>query len=298
MGVPLTNDSNIAAIIVTYFPDAGFSYRLNLLRKQFPLVIIVDNGSHGRALQLLLQVTDPGILLIRNATNVGIATALNQGLTCAKDYGYYNVVTFDQDSSILPNFLKNLLDTWGSLGNPVAIIGSNYLDSHRGDARHHITGNEACREAKTVISSGMFFPLALLTQIGGFLDELFIDGVDHEFCLRARKHGYKVWLLIEPSMRHEIGSPMDTTNRLLKRFMPYNHPPLRKYYIARNTLHNIRAYWKQEPLWCARRIMAMLLKFSAAICHPQRKEHLAALLLGVRDAWHHRLGKKDMLAHE
>jgi len=292
--MPLNNNSTIAAIVVTYFPDAGFPHRLHLLREQFPLVIVVDNGSQGSTVQLLLQLADSGILLIRNASNQGIATALNQGLACAKEHGYYNVVTFDQDTSILPIFLENLQKAWKSLGSPIAIIGSNYLDNHRARARHRNADRSAYREVKTVISSGMFFPLELPTQIGGFLDELFIDGVDHEFCLRARKHGHKVWLLLEPSMRHEIGSPMDTNNRLLKSFLPYNHPPLRKYYIARNTLHNIRAYWTQEPRWCVKRAMAILLKFSVAICHAQRRKHLAALLLGMRDAWHHRLGKKDL----
>jgi rhamnosyltransferase len=296
MGLQLTNNSNIAAIVVAYFPDAAFPQRLHLLREQFPLIVVVDNGSQGDALEILLQLTDPGILLIRNVSNEGIAIALNQGLACAREHGYSNVVTFDQDSSILPNFLENLQNAWKSLGSPVTIIGSNYLDTHRANARHRIVGGLLCRETRTVISSGMFFPLALPAQIGGFLDELFIDGVDHEFCLRARKHGYKVWLLVEPGMRHEIGRPMDTSNHLLKRFLPYNHPPLRKYYIARNTLHNIRAYWKQEPLWCVKRTLAILLKFSVAICHTQRRKHLAALLLGLRDAWHNRLGKKELPA--
>jgi rhamnosyltransferase len=293
--VPL-NNSNTLAIVVTYFPDANLPHRLQLLQKQFSRVVVVDNASQGEHLQMLSRLAGDGLVLIQNASNQGIAIALNQGLAYAKDHGYSNVVTFDQDSSILPNFLENLRNAWKALGEPIAIIGSNYVDSHRAHTRHRTSNSLPIKEVRTVISSGMFFPLALSDQIGGLLDDLFIDGVDHEFCLRARKQGHKVWLLLEPSMCHEIGSPINTHNILVKRFLPYNHPPQRKYYIARNTLHNIQNYWKQEPLWCIKRIAALLLKFSVAIFHVQRKEHLTALLLGMRDAWNNHLGKKELSA--
>lgn len=292
----LHNTSDTLAIVVTYFPDADLPHRLHLLQKQFGMVVVVDNGSQGQALEMLMELAAPSLMVILNTSNEGIATAMNQGLIYAKNQGYSNVVTFDQDSTILPNFLENLRNAEKALGEPIAIIGSNYVDSHRARKRHHNLDSLPIKEVRTVISSGMFFPLALSDRIGGFLDELFIDGVDHEFCLRARKHGYKVWLLLEPGLHHEIGSPMDTNNSLLKRFLPYNHPPQRKYYIARNTLHNIRSYWKQEPLWCIKRSAAILLKFSVAMCHVQRKQHLSALLLGMRDAWNNCMGKKELPA--
>lgn len=291
--MPPKKNSTIAAIVITYFPDAEFPQRLRVLLDQFPEVIIVDNGSQGESLQMLLQLPESNTTLIRNAANEGIAAALNQGVTYATDKGHACVVTFDQDTLIQADFLVNLLHGWNELGNPIAIIGNNYLDNHRSRTRYSATTNQPCAEVTTVISSGMFFPLSLTNEIGGFLDELFIDGVDHEFCLRARKHGYKVWLLLKPAMRHEIGRPMATGNRLLRRFLPYNHPPFRKYYIARNTLHNIRVYWKQEPLWCIKRIGALILKLIAASLHAQRREHLKALLKGMADGVHNRPGKQD-----
>lgn len=291
--MPSTPNTQTAAIVVTFFPDAEFAQHLHLLQGQFPEVILVDNGSQGETLQMLLQLPKTNTTLIRNTDNKGIAAALNQGISCATDKGYTCVVTFDQDTSIQSNFLTALLERWNELGSPVAIIGNNYLDNHRSRTRFNVNDRHPYSEVTTVISSGMFFPLALTSKIGGFLEVLFIDGVDHEFCLRARRHGFKVWLLLEPGMRHEIGSPMITGNRFLKRFLPYNHPPLRKYYIARNTLYNIRTYWKYEPLWCIKRVGALMLKLIVATFHAQRKEHLKALLHGMSDALGNRFGKRD-----
>jgi rhamnosyltransferase len=289
------SETNTVAIIVTYFPDAQFPERLHEFLKQFPEVIIVDNGSQGDALEKLLHLKGSNVTLIRNFVNAGIATAFNQGLASAKNKHYEWVVTFDQDTLIAPDFLAKLTESCNVLGNDIGIVGNNYHDNHRSRTRFSASDRKLCKEVTTVISSGMFFSLGLTEKIGGFVEELFIDGVDHEFCLRARAHGYKVVLLMNPSMRHEIGKPLSTENPVLKRFLPYNHYPLRKYYIARNTLHNIRTYWKCEPLWCLKRIGALLLKLAVASFHPNRKLHLKALFLGMHDAVHGRLGYKDDL---
>lgn len=287
--------ANTVAIIVTYFPDVQFPERLHAFLEQFPEVLIVDNGSQGDALKMLLQLPEKNITLIRNATNAGIAAAFNQGLACAKSKNYSWTVTFDQDTLIAPEFLPNLIEGWNALGEDIAIVGNNYHDNHRSRARFSTSDRKPCKVVTTVISSGMFFPLALTEKIGGFPEELFIDGVDHEFCLRTRAYGYKVLLLPTPSMLHEIGKPLNTGSRFLKRFLPYNHPPLRKYYIARNTLHNIRRYWKHEPLWCIKRIGALLLKLAVASFNSNRRMHLKALFLGIHDAVHGRFGYRGDL---
>lgn len=290
------SQTNTVAIVVTYFPDAQFPERLHELLKQFPEVIIIDNGSQGDALKMLLQLPGGNFTLIPNSVNAGIGTALNQGIACAKSKNYSSAVTFDQDTLVAPDFLENLIEEWNASGADIAIMGNNYHDHHRARTRFSTQDGKPCIEVTTVISSGMFFPLALSEKIGGFAEELFIDGVDHEFCLRARAHGFKVLLRLTPSMLHEIGRPLNTSNPILKHFLPYNHPPQRKYYIARNALHNILTYWRREPLWCVKRIGALLLKLAVAGLGGDRRMHLKALFLGIRDAIHGRLGYRDDLS--
>jgi rhamnosyltransferase len=43
-----------------------------------------------------------------------------------------------------------------------------------------------------VMTSGCLTNLAIWDESGGFSDELFIDEVDHDYCLNVRRHGYRV----------------------------------------------------------------------------------------------------------
>jgi rhamnosyltransferase len=93
--------------------------------------------------------------------------------------------------------------------------------------------------------------------IGGFREDYFIDQVDHEFCLRARAHGHQVVISRKPVMAHSVGESGGV-------WMPWlgvlpNHPPVRKYYIARNTVVTVKGYWRREPQWCLRRLARLLL---------------------------------------
>jgi rhamnosyltransferase len=88
----------ICAIVVTYFPDAQFVERLNRIRGQVGLTVAVDNTGDTNVENLVGHPDGPHHEVIRNAEDLGIGAALNQGLTRAKDLGFKWVSTFDQDS--------------------------------------------------------------------------------------------------------------------------------------------------------------------------------------------------------
>jgi rhamnosyltransferase len=70
-----------------------------------------------------------------------------------------------------------------------------------------------------------------------------------------------------------------------------NHPPLRKYYIARNSLVTIREYWRDEPGWCLRRLVRLLLGLLLmGLLERNRLGKMRAFLAGVMDAMGSRTG--------
>lgn len=78
----------VAGVVVTFFPDDGLVDRLLVLAGQVDLLIVVDNGSSGRAWEGVLRaVRATGATLVVNGTNRGLATALNQGAAQAMDSG-------------------------------------------------------------------------------------------------------------------------------------------------------------------------------------------------------------------
>jgi len=133
-------------------------------------------------------------------------------------------------------------------------------------------------------------PLSLARKLRGFKEELFIDSVDHEFCLRARAHGCKVLITCEALMEQSIGMSLGNKGWLSK-FSSFNHSPKRKYFIARNTLSTARTYLFREPLWSLRQFWRLAFDFASIILFEQNKiEKSRAFLVGVLHGLTGRLG--------
>jgi len=60
-------------------------------------------------------------------------------------------------------------------------------------------------ECDFLLSSGSLVPLDVIDKVGGMEEELFIDQVDTEWCLRARSMGYRVFGAFGAILEHRLG---------------------------------------------------------------------------------------------
>jgi rhamnosyltransferase len=88
-------------------------------------------------------------------------------------------------------------------------------------------------EAEYLITSGSFIPRAAFLEVGLKWEELFIDFIDIEWSLRAKRMGYKVFALPKVKIHHRIG---DFGFNFLGMIFPI-HSPLRIYYYFRNAIY-------------------------------------------------------------
>ena len=89
----------ICAVIVTYNPDAALPDRLGMIVEQVGSVVIVDNGSEPPALDMLRSLPPrENTQLIFNDENIGLASALNQGVERAREVGADWVLLLDHDT--------------------------------------------------------------------------------------------------------------------------------------------------------------------------------------------------------
>lgn len=275
---------NTCAVIVTFHPDEGFPDRLERILAQFPLVIIVDNGSPSVAVDMLHnQAMLPQVLLATNQTNLGIAAALNQGTELAIQQGFEWIVTFDQDTLVFPDLLATLLEIHEKSGGGNVMIGSNYWDAHRKRDFIQCKNNTQTYflDRKTLITSGTLLSLSLFKAIGLFREDYFIDSVDHEFCLRARENGCRILISCRPVMSHRIGAHIKSTG-WLRQFIPFNHSPARKYFIARNIIATVKSYFLQEPMWSMRQGWRLLLEFASILLFESKKlKKTKAFMIGI-----------------
>ncbi|HET7565710.1 MAG TPA: glycosyltransferase family 2 protein [Gemmatimonadaceae bacterium] len=287
---------NICAIIVTFHPDAELPHRVAQIASQVRRVIIVDNHSDDAAIGMLRRLASDGtIQLILNDDNYGVATALNQGVREAMRQGFAWALLFDQDSVVLPSMVDVLTEVYQDYPakDRIAVIAANYwtMPTHELAVSSRGADGRSWVERKVAISSGSLIAMSHVPLVGPFRDDLFIDEVDSEYCLRARTHGLKVLMTREPVMQHSLGAPQ--IRRFLWRTVrPSNHSALRWYYMTRNPIVLAKHYWRTDTAWIAGCIYDHLKMTTKVLLYEQ--DRLAKLRQMLRGGWHGiqgRLGK-------
>lgn len=290
------NTGKVAAVVVTYHPDNGFPERLTRLAQQVCKVIVVDNGSDRDALLMLREsASSLNVDLIENERNLGVASALNQGARIVLSQGYSWILTLDQDSKPEPEMVDRLVSAYVNhpKNEAVAVVASIPVDEQSGRAElAELCDGEESSEVTTILTSGSLLVGPILVSTGMFREDFFIDYVDAEYCLRARKAGYSIILACKARLLHNLGTP--TYHRFLwkSRVVTTNHSPMRRYYITRNRVLLMKEYALQEPSWTVGELQAFLKEVAKMLLfETSRKRKVKFFLRGVVDALLNRTGE-------
>lgn len=294
---PATINDALVAIIVTYEPDAGWPERLRGILNICARCIVVDNSVTPEA-RAFVRATVAGFAtaeLIANSDNFGLGRALNQGCRTLHETGHSWVVAFDQDSLPQPSLATALLATAASSPQPVAVVGANWQDTGRPGypSRHLRAGAPFARgfrrvvaandlaDVLCVITSGSLFSLKAWHELNGFDEELFLDLVDTDFCLRARRAGWTISVSAFARLDHQRGNkrPVRFLGRI---FFPSFMPPSRLHGLARNRMLLFRRHWISEPAWLVYEfVYAAKLLGDILFFEDQKLEKLAACCRGT-----------------
>ena len=272
----------IAASVVTFNPKPEQLERLRHLAELFPDVIVADNSEP--------QATPvEGVRWTPMDGNKGIAAALNAVCKRAKEMGYEWLFTLDQDTDVDPQALDTYLAAFKAYDDKdgTAIVaprtdGRDLRNPEEGDVR----------ELEMVMTSGCLTNLDIWERIGGFADELFIDEVDHDYCLNARMHGYRIVRLLNAYLPHQPGRLMTIVTLRGKPTLVGWHPPRRLYYIVRNYFFMKRRYRDVFPEVTAERRRLVIAKFREYLLyHPNRWPSVLAMLKGAYHGLFGRFGR-------
>ena len=92
-----------------------------------------------------------------------------------------------------------------------------------------------------LITSGMLVNLKHLRAIGGYCEDLWIDGIDEELCLRAQSNQLMLYRIESEFLLQQYGSGKRIAIKKHEFIIPaYNAQ--RKYYIAKNHIYLIKKY--------------------------------------------------------
>jgi rhamnosyltransferase len=238
----MTIAPTIAAVVILYKPGDDVFGNIASYLNQVQVVFAVDN-TEIPAPETAARIRDlPGVGYLPNYANLGVATALNIGAEQAVAAGCDFLLTMDQDSRAESGMVPRMLDCLA--GQDLTRLGI-IAPFHVTVARRSPPDDMLCREVMTPMTSGSLLNLHAYRIAGRFRDDLFIDFVDNEYCLRLRRLGFKVLRANGALLRHRVG---DT--RTYGPFIATNHPPLRRYYKTRNRFLVNSLYGREFPGHC------------------------------------------------
>lgn len=238
--------ANFAGCVILYNPEkediANILTYVNHVKKLYVFDNTESNSNQDRFEGI------ENIAYFWDGVNKGLSVRLNEACQKAIDDNFDFLLTMDQDSSFLE---KNIAVYFNQAlhykeKDNVAVYGLEYKYAHQKVAEDLI-----CVEKKDhVITSASLINLKLYDSIGGFDENLFIDGVDIDYCYAALVKGYEIIQFKNNYFKHSLGEPVKRrsifTFFLLKKINNI-HSPLRIYYMHRNRLYLEQKYKAKLP---------------------------------------------------
>ncbi len=297
---PVSANPSLCAVVVTYGADDEVLLNLRSVAAECGRVLVVDNGSPAGITAAMAEV--PGVTVLPQTENIGLALALNVGLEHAAKLGCTWVVTFDQDSRPEPGMVAAMVATQQRHPS-AAVIGPRIHeegsdpDGYRWVTRHEsvpfLFRRIACTGADLpavtmMVTSGSMVAVAEWRRLGAFDGALFIDYIDTDFCLRVIRSGRTVAVSGQAVLRHRLGA-RQTRTVLGRDFRPTHHAAFRHYYMARN---RVRMWWRHAwavPHWAAFDLSFALYNYTRVLLFEDQR--WAKMKATVRGTWHGLLGR-------
>lgn len=298
----IADSSKLFSVTATYHPDVGVLRRQLMVLPAGMHKIIVDNGSPtecGTALRTLATEI-PNATLFLNPENLGLAAALNQGVSIgvlvAPDAEY--LLLLDQDTVPRPCSLERQLAALRGLqqsGVRVGAVGPQLSDPDTGmfHGFHQLTLWRWRRvfppidaaepiPVANLNGSGTLMPVAVFRALGGLDADLFIDHVDTEWSFRLRAAGYALMGVPNAIFDHRMGQRGLRYWLFGWRVWPVRRA-VRHRYLFRNALWLMRRsyvplVWK---VWATLKLLLTVIVHG--VFDPERGPQLRAMGQGLRD---------------
>lgn len=243
----------IGCVVVLYNPKISLLLKvLDAVNDQVDGIFISDNSFEQ--LESSNFCDNKRIVYEKMPTNLGIAAAQNVGIKYFTKRGFTHVIFLDQDSIMNQGLVSRLLEDLVYLKSQSIKVGAigprpfNRISEkeYRGSVKKGKQITPYITEVTEIISSASLVELKNFKDVGYLEEDLFIDGVDHEWCWRARKIKNLRFFISEKNyLSHQLGEG-DKFFVLRKVSTP---TPFRVYYQFRNYLILIKRayvpiYWK------------------------------------------------------
>lgn len=234
-----------AATVVLYNPDETVMNNIRSYYDHMHLILAIDNSDNPCKNFIESVKTLPKIVYIDNGGNKGIAHALNIAANKAIELGHQWLLTMDQDSFFDVTMLVTYLNCWNKYPNKENIAVFSPIHIVLKDQTSHTTHCTVINKLH-VMTSGNILNLNIFKHLNGFNEALFIDEVDHEYCLRAKLAHFSILEFSNIALNHTLGESVVIQHHG-QTIESSTHSPKRFYYITRNRLYMWKTYHPLFP---------------------------------------------------
>lgn len=303
-----TREFSVASVTLAYNAERLLPKQLDALLRQsrsLAEIVVVNNASTDGTLGLL-STKYPQVTVLDLPANTGTGGGFAAGLAYAVGKKYDWVWLLDHDSVPSEDGLETLLTGLELVGDSRERIGILAPSPIHTTKRLSYPGvlwrrgwvhppaevlNQPVCFVDAVISSGSLVRREAAEEVGLPRGDFFIDFVDFEYCLRLQRYGYKIAMVRDSHLDHEIGDPRTVKVFGHSKSWPVQ-PPWREYYFSRNYTFTMGLYY---PDWRSKLFLfRKLLRHTVGILAfgECRRASLKMMFLGFFDGRAGRLGSQ------
>ena len=230
----------ICSIVVLYEPE---KVDLNNILSYYDSVdfsFIIDNSkeSNLKEIEKVLKNKKAHYEYKHFANNLGLCRALNYGIYHASKLGYKWVLLMDSDSSFITDIIKEFKTFLASnKSDTIAVLSPVHLF----DRSKH-SPYKGTKRMKWAMTSGCLYNVDVFLKLKGFKEELYVDGLDMDYCYKARENGYNIIQVGQALLKH---NPAVTKELKINNYVFFRYgyaSPWRYYMQARSLVWTILRY--------------------------------------------------------
>ena len=269
--------NRIIGIIPLYQPKRqDFPNILKYINELDYCFLLDDTGKDNSFLcREIVNVNPDKIKYVCNKKNVGLCASVNNGFKLAKEKNADWVLIMNPDGTFQNNAIeiyRQFIDTQDT--SSVAIISPVFnLD------RRKRTASVGVKSVRFPDMSGCLYNIGLLDELGYYDQNTYFYGLDVEYCIRARKNGYKIIECSEAVLNHHPAETCCVKIFGATVFKYGKDNPQRYYYQFRS------GYYIHKKYHDLYNFMFFIYKFiKVVLFFDNKKEYFKMIELGIKDA--------------
>ncbi|MBD5547211.1 MAG: glycosyltransferase [Lachnospiraceae bacterium] len=219
----------IAGVVVFYNPkESEINHILGYIEK-IDIFVVIDNSKEPikNTLDSILSSYQKKVQYRHFPNNIGLCAGFNYGIKTSSENGCDWTLLMDSDSELI----NDIIEEYKKVNtDKVAVIAPIHIHDRSKDKPYN-----GVKEIKWAMTSGCLYNNNIFNEIRGFNEDLFVDGLDIDYCYRAREHGYKIMECGNALLQH-YPAETHTISILGKKIIKYGKSSPWRYYLQVKSL--------------------------------------------------------------